>query len=254
MKKVITLFLLIGSLSFANKISLISSARNEEIKNQIFQKNAQYEIYSKPLMLTAINLRTDGEEVIEMSLGDKDYWRVDVANGNQILITSLAPPPDYTSGLPAMKMETSLFVVTNKDKYYFKLISSEKFHNPVINMLYPQDIALRQVFQEEEDNKFVKLSMSNIEDLNQNYRWTKKYSWSPTQIVDDGKKTYIFLSLEDKDIPSFYIKKDGELEIALFRINENRNGQKVLVVDKIFKDASLVLHKREIKIRNKNRR
>ena len=44
----------------------------------------------------------------------------------------------------------------------------------------------------------------------------------------------IFLSLDDKDVPTFYIKRDKELEIALFRINENTNGQKVITIDQIF--------------------
>ena len=94
----------------------------------------------------------------------------------------------------------------------------------------------------------------NIEDLNMNYRWNKRYSWSPTQIMDNGEKTWIFLSLTDKDVPTFYIKKDKELEITLFRIKETADGQKVLEVDKTFKEGILTLHKKTITIKNKSRK
>lgn len=73
-------------------------------------------------------------------------------------------------------------------------------------------------------------------------------------ILDDGEKTYIFLSLEDKSVPTFYIKKNKELEIALFRIKENKNGQKVLIIDDTFKEGILALHKQKITIVNKARK
>lgn len=258
MKKIkILLFLFIVSLSFSDtykennlnearkstKIDLINSASRQELKNQIYVKNKIYKIYAKPLYATAINFRED-EEIKEFLFGDQIYWSGVVSNGNQF---SFQPKENAVS--------TSLFITTNRDKYYFEILSvNDEIYNPVINLIYPQDLALKQQRITEEENKNIKLNVANIEDLNQKYDWKKSYSWSPSSIVDDGQKTYIFLSLEDKDIPTFYIKKDGEMMISLTRINENINGQKVMVVDKVFSEGVLVLHKKQITIKNKNRR
>ena len=70
-----------------------------------------------------------------------------------------------------------------------------------------------ELLKEEEEKKTLHLGVMNIEDLNMNYKWNKRYSWSPTQIMDNGEKTRIFLSLTDKDVPTFYIKKIHDLRL-----------------------------------------
>ncbi len=246
MKKTIILtFLLVFSLAFGNKtkVDLWESAAKGELKNQVYVENRIYRIYSKPLVGTAINF-SEGEIIEEAVFGDGFFWH-GLNNGNQIIIK----PKEHS-------LKTTLYITTSRTKYYFEVVSTEEgseAYNPVINFLYPKDIVDNSAKLREKKAHEILLSGSNIEDLNNNYRWKKKYSWSPTNIVDDGEKTYIFLSIEDQDIPSFYMKKDGELMIVLTRIIENKNGQKVMVVDRTFKDGILALHKKKIEIRNKNK-
>ena len=197
-------------------------------------------------MATAI-VFGENEKIKSILLSDPVGWKATI-NENQVYIK----PEEVVS-------KSTMFVTTTDRTYYFNLYSEGKgTYNPVIQFIYPEQqqalIQNYQLMKQEEEDKRIKLAVGSIENLNNRYKWNKRYSWSPTNVVDDGEKTYIFLSLEDKDVPTFYIKKDKELEIALFRIKENKNGQKVIIIDKTFKEGILSLHKKTITIVNKARR
>lgn len=243
-KKLLMFFLMIFSLSFADngKIDLLNSAKKRELKNQIYSKNKIYRVYSKPYIGTAINFG-ENEKILSYVVGDNQFWGV-VANGRQLILN------------PAEEdLETSLFVTTSRGEYYFELRSSiEDIYNPVVNFLYPEDVTKMRKVELEQQNLEIPLAISKVEDMNFNYDWKKNYSWSPTQVMDDGERTYIYLSLEDKDIPSFYFEKNGEANIFIPIVITNENRQKVMVINKVFKKGVLALHKKRITITNKNRR
>lgn len=242
MKKILILFFIIFSLGYSakNKIDLYESAKNNELRNQIFLENKIYKVYTKPYVGTAINFRED-EILKEVVFGDQLYFG-GIVTGNQLIIK----PKEYG-------VSTNLFIKTDRNDYYFDLVSvneNSKTYNPVINFLYPMDMIEKSNYEE---NNILKLE-TDIENLNFKYRYKKNYSWSPTQIFDDGKRTYIFLNEKDEDIPSFYIKKDKEMMVVLARVVNSDNGQKVMVIDKIFKEGILGLNKKTITIRNKHYR
>ena len=227
-------------------VSLKSEALKRQYEKIVYREDRVYEVYGEPLMATALVFSSD-EQIKNVLLSDPVGWKA-VINENQVYVK----PEEVLS-------KSTMFITTTKRTYFFNLHSDGSgAYNPVIQFIFPEEqeglIQNYELMKEEEENKRISLSVGNIEDLNNRYSWNKKYSWSPTNIVDDGEKTYIFLSLEDKDVPTFYIKKDKELEIALFRIKENKNGQKVIVVDKTFKEGILTLHKKTITIVNKARK
>lgn len=227
-------------------VSLKSEAYKRQYEKIVYRDNKIYEIYGEPLMATAI-VFGENEKIKSILLSDPVGWKATI-NENQVYIK----PEEVVS-------KSTMFVTTTDRTYYFNLYSEGKgTYNPVIQFIYPEQqqalIQNYQLMKQEEENKRIKLAVGSIENLNNRYKWNKRYSWSPTNVVDDGEKTYIFLSLEDKDVPTFYIKKDKELEIALFRIKENKNGQKVIIIDKTFKEGILSLHKKTITIVNKARR
>lgn len=221
-------------------VSLRKEAYKRQYERIVYRDNKIYEIYGEPLMATAIVFGED-EKIKNILLSDPVGWKATI-NENQVYIK----PEEVVS-------KSTMFVTTTKRTYFFNLHSDGSgAYNPVIQFMFPEEqqalIQNYQLMKEEEENKRIGLAVGNIEDLN------NRYSWSPTNIVDDGQKTYIFLSLEDKDVPTFYVKKDKELEICLFRIKENKNGQKVIIIDKTFKEGILTLHKKTITITNKARR
>lgn len=260
MKKIVTgLFLIISIFSFANSRGNTVSLRREAMKQQyekvVYKPNRVYEVFGDFFKATAI-VFGNGEEVRTMSLSDPG-WKAQI-NSNQIYVK----PPEEEFDIEGMRVlppESTLFVSTTKRNYYFKLrVTGDGAYNPVIQFIYPDEEAMLiqnyELQKREEENRKIKISMGDIENVNNRYTWNKKYAWSPSNVLDDGEKTYIFLSLEDKSVPTFYIKKNKELEIALFRIKENKNGQKVLIIDDTFKEGILALHKQKITIVNKARK
>lgn len=230
----------------AKVVSLKGEAYKRQYEKIVYRDNKIYEIYGEPLMATAIVFGEE-EKIKSILLSDPVGWKATI-NENQVYIK----PEEILS-------KSTMFVTTTDRTYFFNLYSDGSgAYNPVIQFLFPEQqqafIENYELKKQEEENKRIQLAVGNIEDLNNRYKWNTRYSWSPTNIVDDGEKTYIFLSLEDKDVPTFYIKKDKEMEICLFRIKENRNGQKVIVIDKTFKEGILTLHKQTITIVNKARR
>ncbi|MBC2857001.1 TrbG/VirB9 family P-type conjugative transfer protein [Cetobacterium sp. 2A] len=257
MKKIIIgLFIAVSSLGFSeNIVSLKQEAMKRKFIKVVYKSDVVYEVYGEAMMGTAI-VFGDGEEVKNYSLSDPAWSGI--INSNQIYLK--APEEEYSSdGARIYPPESTLFVSTTKRNYYFKLkIIKSRAYNPVIKFVYPQEeqqlIQNYELMKREEEKQRIRLGVDNIQNINMNYKWDRKYSWAPTNIIDNGKQTMIFLSVEDKDIPTFYIKRDKELEIGLFRISENRNGQKVITIDQIFEEGVLTLHKKKIKIINKSRR
>ena len=188
------------------KTDLIMSAKNKEVKEQIYLENNIYKVYAKPLVATAINFR-DTEQIKSVVFGDSYYWNA-INQGNQLIIK----PLEYG-------VSTNLFVTTDRGKYYFNVVSAKEgsnIFNPVINFIYPQDEIAKQNKLLEQKKYEIPLKVTNIEDMNFQYRWKKNLEWSPISISDDGERTYIYFSEKTEDVPAFYMKgNDGKPSIIM---------------------------------------
>ena len=248
MKKIFIFLTILSSLALAGeqrlKTDLIVSAKKQEVKEQIFLQNNIYKIYTKPLVATAINFR-DTEQVKSIIFGDSYYWNA-INQGNQIVIK----PLEYG-------VSTNLFVTTDREKYYFNVVSSKEnsnIFNPVINFIYPQDKIAEQNKILEQKKYEIPLSVTNIEDMNFQYRWKKNLEWSPISISDDGERTYIYFSEKTEDVPAFYMKgNDGKPSIIMANVKRNKSGQKVMQINRTFKEGYLRLNNKDIKIINQKR-
>lgn len=252
------LFLTISTFSFSkgNTVSLRREAMKQQYEKVVYKPNRVYEVFGDFFKATAI-VFGNGEEVRTMSLSDPG-WKAQI-NGNQIYVK----PPEEEFDIEGMRVlppESTLFVSTTKRNYYFKLrVTGDGAYNPVIQFLYPDEEAMlirnHELMKKEMEERTIQLNVADVKDLNHNYKWNKKYSWSPTHVMDNGKKTWIYLSLEDRVVPTIYIKRDKELENTLnFRVKETPFGQKVLEIDTTFKEGILALHKQRITIVNKARK
>lgn len=253
MKKIIIiasiLVLSMNAVAKPNKVvSLKQQAFKQTYEKIVYRDNRIYEIYSKPLNATAI-IFDKNELVKNLLLSDPVGWNATI-NENQVY---LKPVEEVTS--------STLFVTTTKRTYFFRLYANvPKAYNPVIQFVYPDEerafIQNYELLKKQREQNRMSLNIGDIDELNYLYKWNKRYSWSPTNIFDNGKKTWIFLSTEDKVVPTFYLKRDGEFEIALsYRVRENKvTGQKIIELDGTFKEAELHLHKKKIKIVNKAKR
>lgn len=248
MKKIFIYLTILSSLALAGeqrlKTDLIMSAKNKEVKEQIYLENNIYKVYAKPLVATAINFR-DTEQIKSVVFGDSYYWNA-INQGNQLIIK----PLEYG-------VSTNLFVTTDRGKYYFNVVSAKEgsnIFNPVINFIYPQDEIAKQNKLLEQKKYEIPLKVTNIEDMNFQYRWKKNLEWSPISISDDGERTYIYFSEKTEDVPAFYMKgNDGKPSIIMANIKTNPSGQRVMMINRTFKEGYLRLNSKDIKIINQQR-
>lgn len=219
----------------------------------VYNENDMYRIYCRAGFITTINLKED-EEVTYLAGGDTARWAIDVGTAggakgqHQIIVVK----PFF----PAIK--TNLVVSTNKRTYQFFLISAKEWYNPNINFVYPQDEQLSKMKIEKKKEESTPI---NIDNLNYNYEWKKsKYMINPTQVFDDGQKTFIVMPQEitTSELPILLIKDEQTGEGAIVRYRYNPKNR-TFIVDRLFKQAILRLGKSEIVIkqngsfiRNKN--
>lgn len=251
MKKKLMLLTLIGALFSVNVfaedfVSLRGEARKSNYSKIVYKDSKIYEVYGQPLNATAIKFGV-GEVIKNVSFSDPLNWSGAIASDNQLYIK----PAEYSE-------KSTLFITTNKRDYYLNLYVEEGLYNPVIEFVYPQEqqMLLQNIkaMQQEEENRRIKLELADIKDINNNYTWKTRYDWSPTNIFDIGGKTYIFLSVENKDMPTVFEKiNKNEWQILIPVVSENKQGQKVLIINKVCKEMYLALHKEKIYIRNKSR-
>lgn len=238
MKKYLIFLMVILSsfLAYSDEINLYNTARKKEPINIPYKKGDTYKIYTKPLHQTII---TFGDELVEYA-----------ETGDNISFFSLADKHSIRLKSVDENLETDLVVKTNNDFYYFKVVSTYDIYNPMINFLYPQkeELKKRSIAQSTET-----INVLNLDELNNKYSISKKYSWTPTQIFDDGEKTYLFMPAKIQELPALMLKtEDNKYAIVTFRVKETEGGLKLIVIDRIFREVVLQLGDKKVLIRNKN--
>lgn len=204
----------------------------------------QYEpkVTCQPLMLCDIQLQA-GEIINNILLGDTANWtdseKVPVAysGSDSALVPHIILTP-RSSGL-----STNLVITTTKRTYYLTLYSSRSSHVSRIGFYYPGEIM--QTLSNEQKQAEIKNNqiLSNNVDPDKLYF---KYSLSgdkhapfyPSQVFDDGTRTYIQLDpkMNSKSLPAFYaLGDDGETqELVNFEYKAP-----YIVVPSIFKQGVL---------------
>jgi len=219
MKKILLFFLLaFNILSFSEEEDLYNAATKKEPINIAYKKGNTYKIYTKPLFQTII---TFGDEIVEYC-----------ETGDNISFNTI------------------------EDKHSIRLkcvdedLSTDLVVKPMINFLYPQkEITKKRNIEKVSEPLF----LLNLEDLNTKYTISKKYSWTPTQIMDNGEKTILFMPSNLQEVPAFLVRtEDSDEAVVTFRIKETPGGTKIYIIDRIFKEGVLILGDKKVIIKNKN--
>lgn len=238
MKKYLIFLMVILSsfLAYSDEINLYNVARKKEPINIPYKKGDTYIIYTKPLFQTII---TFGDEIVEYA-----------ETGDNISFFSLADKHSVRLKSVDEGLSTDFVVKTNNDFYYFKVSSTYDAYNPMINFLYPQKENLKRRNIEKSTEI---LNTVNLDELNNKYSISKKYNWSPTQILDDGKKTLIFMPLKIQELPAIMLKtEDGKYAVVSPIVKETEGGVKFLVINRIFEEAVIQLGEKKVIVKNKN--
>ena len=223
-------------LANSEEINLKKAASKKEPVNVAFKPGDTYKIYIAPLHQAVI---TFGNEIVE-------YFET----GDNVSFNTIEDKHSVRIKVIDEGLNTDLVVKTNENLYYFKVTSTYSERNTIINFLYPQkeETRKRQIAKTTET-----IATLNLADLNNKYSISKKYNWTPVQIMDDGQKTYLFMPAKIQELPAFLVKADdGELAIVTYRVVENDSGLKLFVIDRLFKEAVLKLGEKTVYIKNNN--
>ncbi|OFL94108.1 TrbG/VirB9 family P-type conjugative transfer protein [Fusobacterium sp. HMSC073F01] len=242
MKKCLIVFsmLLLSGLSFSKDINLRKEAKSGEIANIVFNEDDKYFIYSKPMFQTTISF---GDEVVQYAeFGDDVRWHV-IEDTHSVRIKSFDE-----------NLKTDLMVETDKNRYYFIVESTYNDYNRLVKFMYPQ----REYEKKRQKKEQVETLSVNLENLNNRYTVSKKYSWTPSQIFDDGFKTYFVMSPNLKELPALLVRtEDKTPALVNWRLKETKYGTGIYVIDFVFKEAVLQLgapggKMKKVIIKNKN--
>lgn len=194
-----------------------------------------YRIYCKDTFLTDIKLQA-GEDILFIGGGDTARWTIERAPvGNGALREWHLYIKPFKRGI-----ETNIIITTSKRSYQINAVAAG-FYNPMVSWSYGSELKgtffRKEDFNKQEEDTFLTI---NPENLNFGYRINKKgYSWSPQEVFDDGKKTYIKMKNEmaNSDAPALFLL-EGKDQAILVNYRVVRN---YYVVDRLFTKAVLAL-------------
>ena len=208
-----------------------------------YNENDSYRIYCRANNLTTIFLEP-GEVVLGIDGGDTSRWNVkSTQTGSERgEVEIIQVKPQYY--VPDNLLKTNLTISTNKRFYNLELVSCKDWYNPIVKFLYPSEIIREQLFKKSNEEE---MTLMNPEELNYKYSIsTKKYEFSPEQIFDDGRKTFILMREKLQELPTFHMLEGKTLLMVNYRVKD-----KYLIIDRTFEKGVLSVGKKKVYIKNK---
>lgn len=223
-----------------------------------YDENNTFTILSMPGNITDIQLN-EGEKVTAMAMGDSVQW-ITARTDSHIFIKPTRP-----------NIFTSATLVTDQRTYQLTLRSSPeggKWYQRV-SWKYPELIIMKQsemeaqakaqkiaaeAIQAEEKKRqadAMAISISKapgnpVESLNFDYTVQGNADFKPTQVLDDGKVTYLRMNKKLQEWPATFIVDESNVPEV---INPLRDGE-FIKVTRLFKKCVLKLNDKEITIIN----
>lgn len=199
---------------------------------------AIYEIFCHEAYLTDIQLQP-GEDIQFIGGGDTVRWIVDRA---------LSGSGDekrwhiYVRPLKAGLM-TNIMIATDRRSYQLKVRSTADFYSPIVGWTYPLEEKAAFIRMKEDEEPIS--NSANVTPDRMNFKYSIKeqkgwfdgsYSWTPTMVFDDGRKTYIKMgeNMPSGEAPALFVKGKSGLALVNYRVKKN-----FYIVDRLFKQAEL---------------
>ena len=224
-----------------------------------FEDGALYDVYTAPLRLTSIQLQAGEVITGKPAAGDTVRWVVGVNQGQQGAAPHILVKP-VQAGL-----QTSMVVNTNKRTYLLNLSSHPQTWMAAVRWQYPEDDYQRQLAQynaakaardteirrrqaarqqqiaQQQEQQRLAVPALDLNNLNFAYAIQAprfgKPAWTPTQVFDDGRKTFIRFpaARQRTEAPAlFVLSAEGELQLVNYRVQQD-----YYVVDRLFNAAEL---------------
>ena len=230
---------------------LIQSGEKEAIQNVtatfVYNENDMYTIYSRVNNISVIMLQPN-EKISYIAGGDTARWGIDTAEtGSEKGKVQCVYIKPFQVGL-----RSNLIINTDKRSYQFNLYSAREWFNPLINFRYPKDEMAMAIHKENTEEE---VYVTDVTALNERYnikdnRLFKKVEFTPTQVFDDGVKTYFIMPEKLQEMPVFYIIDSEDQKESLQLVNYRTKGR-YIIIDRLFNEGKLVLGKNQVIISKK---
>lgn len=210
-----------------------------------YSRSQQPIIKTMPFQETVISLEP-GEKFTNVSSGDPQRWDYTVATSGQgldaqqqILIKPHMP-----------NIATNLVITTDRRMYNLRMVSSEQ-GTPTRNVQfwYPEKMMseVNAITAKEANSGVIDTqSVVNVDKMNFGYNisstgggfWSTPPAWKPIQVFDDGTHTFIQFpaNVPQDNLPAMWVIENGQQSVINYR-----SKQPYFVVDKLFKQAILVM-------------
>ncbi len=241
-------FSLPGKASVQEHLSAITQVPQYEsgrLRKYDYHEDFVYEIHCQTYHITDIQLEP-GEEVLETPfLSETEVWE-------------LGAGVSYVNGLPRqhfflkpnfINLISTMTIITNRRVYHLELKSFSDYYMPIVRWTYPQRLAYNMYSSREANQLKTGLTFISPEFLSFDYKMThsifNKPSWLPTQVYDDGQRTYIVLDKQvmHRERPVLFNEKN---EIINYRVQDT-----IFIVDQLITKATLRLERQQVVIEKK---
>jgi P-type conjugative transfer protein TrbG len=205
-------------------------------------------IQTTPFQETVISLEP-GERFTNITSGDPNRWSYAVAVSGQgptqqqnVLVKPSLP-----------NISTNMVITTDRRLYNLRLVSQlSAAPSRNVSFWYPDELiaaANSATFSQANSGIVDSVPDVNLNQLNFNYSvsnggWRASYtSWRPIRVFDDGQHTYIQFpgDLVNRDMPALFISNGFISNGGTKELVNYRSKPPYFVVDKIFKQAVLVM-------------
>ena len=184
-----------------------------------------------------------GESVTYLGAGDTKRWLIDqasVGSTSHIYIKPLAKG-----------ISTNMIINTNQRTYRLYLVSVTSNYTPIVEFSFPDEAFQKMMarplpWKSKEEKLFYDIYMEKkngayaLKKLNRKYKVKKhgklEKTLYPTEIFDDGTRTYILMPQSNKyDLPVLYnVDYEDKMTLVNYRI---KNGY--IIADRVFRRARL---------------
>lgn len=227
-------------------ITVLPEYFDGRLKGWIYKEGSVYQVITQTYHSTLI-LFEPGEVILETPyVSEPGVWRFSRGIGlkNGVPQHHLVVKPDYSN------LNSTLVVVTDRRVYQMELVSTKTTYMPTVQWLYPQTIADGETWKQYQEEKLF-TEQGNVRrdqvsfDYKMRHNVFKIPTWLPTQVYDDGQRTYIILN--DKSLlteyPAVFNEKN---EIINYRVKDN-----IIIIDNLIEKVTLNLDGKKVTIEKK---
>ncbi len=221
-------------------VTEIPEYQDGKLKAFKFKSGNIYEVHCQTYHSTIIQFEP-GETMTEVPyISEPEVWKLarGIGNVENLETELLIIKPDY-SGLTS-----TLIIVTNRRIYQMELKSHKDYYMPYVQWSYPRAVEdlPSWINKKNAENKVKTPFDFSVEDLqfmsfnySIKYNKAKKPVWTPVQVYDNGKFTYIVLDKNSlhTEVPAVFI---GKREVSNKEYHNN-----VIVINQLIKKVTLRL-------------